>query len=164
MPGILAAAAIAGLQFDDFALKKPALLNAALILGTCLAIYQIVLGWLIMPIFSDLFQKSDIAGRAIRTAIQAQPGILYAIRGDIEHGKPSDLNNNVLAYVPSQVRDIHIEDLASVPTPAWVMVPEEKVAQVRALRPDLRITVRAILHEDRISNLLELGAGCPPTP
>jgi hypothetical protein len=44
------------------------------------------------------------------------------------------------------------------------MVPEEKVAQVRALRPDLRITVCAILHEDRISNLLELGAGCPPTP
>jgi hypothetical protein len=67
-------------------------------------------------------------------------------------------NNNVLAYVPSRVRDIPIEELPAVPPPAWLVVPAEKVPQIRALRPDLQITLRAILREDRLTHLLELRA------
>jgi hypothetical protein len=71
-----------------------------------------------------------------------------------------DLNNNVLAYVPSRVRDIPIEELFSVPAPAWVMISAEWAAQaqaqMQARRPDLRVTLRAVLHEDRLSYLIDL--------
>jgi 4-amino-4-deoxy-L-arabinose transferase-like glycosyltransferase len=154
MPAVLAIAAIAGLLFDRYRSEWPKLVNAALFVAASLAIYQIVLSWLVMPLMPDMFRKSQIAGRTVAAAIAAQPATLYATHLDPIHGW--DLNNNVLAYIPSRVRDIPAESLASVPTPAWVLVPAEKVAQVRALRPDLQITLRAILHEDRLSHLIEL--------
>ena len=158
LPAVLAVAAMAGLIFERFRAERPALVNAALVLAIWLAAYQIILGWLVMPLVPDLFQKNRTAGRTIAAAIEAQPGTLYAIHDAVHMEADWDRNNNVLAYVPSRVRDIPIEELPSVPPPAWVIVPAEKVPQVRALRPDLQITLRAILHEDRVSHLIELRA------
>jgi 4-amino-4-deoxy-L-arabinose transferase-like glycosyltransferase len=148
MPALPAIAAMAGLAFDRFRVERPGLVNVALGIAAILTTYQLLIGWLAMPLMPDRFQKSRLAGQAVATLVRTEPATLYAM-----HGR---LNNNVLAYVPAPVREVPFADLPSVPTPAWALVTPDQFHELQAMRSDLQITQRATFDADDTYYLIDL--------
>jgi 4-amino-4-deoxy-L-arabinose transferase-like glycosyltransferase len=139
MPAVPGVAVLAGLGFDRFRGERPALLNAATGVGVALAFYQLVLCWIVMPALPHLFDRSRRAAFEISAAIAAHPATLYALDRD---------PYNVLGYL-SPVRIMPIEDFATLRTPAWALLTSQlQEQQVRDARPDLDMTVAAVVEYD----------------
>lgn len=139
MPAALTVAALAGLGFDRYRRESPALVNAALVVGALLALYQLVLCWLVMPGEPSLFDRSRRAASAISAAMVAHPATLYT---------PDRDPYNVLAYL-RPVRIVPLEDFRTLEAPAWAIIKFSGQEQrMRALRPDLDITVAAVVEYD----------------
>ena len=148
MPAAPALATLAGILFDEWKVQKPRLIATALTIGILVAAYGVILGWVAMPLFPDLFQKSRIAAQPILPVRAAAKGPLYVVH--------ETLNNNLLVYVPSLIRDIPQDDLAKLTAPSLAILTPSEVEKLKAARPDLEVTLRAILHEDKISHLIEI--------
>jgi 4-amino-4-deoxy-L-arabinose transferase-like glycosyltransferase len=139
MPALPAVAVLGGLGFDRYRGQRPALVNAAIGLGALLALYPLVLCWIAMPALPHLFDRSRRAAFEISAAIAAHPATLYALDRD---------PYNVLAYL-SPVRIMPIEELAGLQAPAWALLTSQgQEQQVRDARPDLDMTVAAVVEYD----------------
>jgi 4-amino-4-deoxy-L-arabinose transferase-like glycosyltransferase len=150
MPAALAVAVLGGLAFERFRQVRPALVRAALCVAACLLGYGVVVNWLVMPLWLDAFQRSRIAARAINAAVEAEPAPIS--------GEPVTFNNNVMAYIPSAIRMIPADKLSTLEGPAWAFLSLDQVERLRALRPDLKIGLRAVVHEDKVSHLVRIEA------
>ena len=148
MPGLLAFAAAAGLAFEHFRIVRPKLVNAALMVGAVLIVFQITLSWLVMPAAPYLFSSSRIAATTVMSVRSSNRSTLYM---DIE-----SINKNVLGYIPQPVRLVRFDELLRVQPPAWMLVSSESARKLTGLRPDAKL--RAIVTNNGTLSLLELGA------
>jgi len=151
MPAMPALAALAGLAFDRYRSERPRLVNAALMVGTILAAYQIALCWLVMPAAPGLFDRNRSAALVISAAIAARPATLYV--------PAESYDNNVLGYIDPPLRIVPLEDFRDLTAPAWALTSIESHEQrIRELRPDLDIAVRAVVLPGVNAHLLDLRA------
>jgi 4-amino-4-deoxy-L-arabinose transferase-like glycosyltransferase len=148
MPGLLAFAAAAGLAFEHFRIVRPKLVNAALMVGAVLIVFQITLSWLVMPAAPYLFSSSRIAATTVMSVMSSNRSTLYM---DIE-----SINKNVLGYIPQPVRLVRFDELLRVQPPAWMLVSSESARKLTGLRPDAKL--RAIVTNNGTLSLLEVGA------
>lgn len=148
MPAIFAVAAIAGLAFERFRVARPNLVNAAVLVGAALGAYQIVLSWLVMPAFSELFQRTRIAAGVITTVMGNSSATLYA--------NSETRDTGVFAYMRKPLRIVPFDDLQRLQAPVWILVGAEYERRFREAHPDADIGTHVILSTDEKHHLLEL--------
>jgi 4-amino-4-deoxy-L-arabinose transferase-like glycosyltransferase len=139
IPAVPAVAAAAGLAFDRLRSSMPRLINLSLAALACLATYQIVVGWILMPNFQWLFAKSRITGSTVASAIAANPATLYAVGGAA--------NSSLIAYIPTKVRLVALNQLATAPLPAWAVLNAEQLDRLRLSDPKLHGSVRLVMRD-----------------
>jgi 4-amino-4-deoxy-L-arabinose transferase-like glycosyltransferase len=136
IPAVPAVAAAAGLAFDRMRSEVPRLANLSLAVLVGLTVYQITIGWVLMPNFPGPYAKSRITGSLMEAAIETHPSAMLYSAGAAD---------TPLAYVPSHIRRITLEELAKVPAPAWAVVTRAQLDVLRQARPELRASVRLIM-------------------
>ncbi len=132
MPIAPSLAVLAGISWD--ALEKSrywAMRRVAGVLLSLLIAYQFVLVIVIMPLLSNRFGENRIAGKAIEQAIRAEPAPAYCLR----------LDTNVFFYVHVPLQCLDLRAMASLTTPAWLLMPRPAVSDFAQLRPDLNVRV-----------------------
>ena len=134
MPALLALAAIAGLGYEWLRAQHPKLFNVGVATACGLALYPLVLGWVVMPLKPELFQKNRQDAQLIMTHMRERPGTLYST--------PLTVKNNSLSYVPQPIRTMQVADIAKLKSLEWVLLGPDEAQHLRALRPDLAVTQR----------------------
>ena len=132
MPIAPSLAVLAGTAWD--ALQEPrysAVRRFAAVALSLFIVYQVVLVVVIMPLFTDRFGETRLAGKTIEQAIRAAPAPAYCLR----------LDTNILFYVREPFRCLDLQGLAAVTPPAWLLIPHAAVAEFARLRPDLDVRV-----------------------
>jgi 4-amino-4-deoxy-L-arabinose transferase-like glycosyltransferase len=137
MPMAPSLAVLAGIAWD--ALEKSrfwAVRRFAAVALSLLIVYQVVLVVVIMPLFSDRFGETRLAGKAIEQAIRAAPAPAYCLR----------IDTNVFFYLHVPLRCLDLPGMAALTPPMWLLMPHSDVATFAQLRPDLdpRIVVDAL--------------------
>jgi 4-amino-4-deoxy-L-arabinose transferase-like glycosyltransferase len=133
MPATMTLAVVCGLMFECWRTSRPRAVASALFV--CYLIFGglLVRGWIVMPFWPHLFQASQIASRAVTTYLQQRPGPLYVTAASADY--------NMLAYVRAPVREVGLDELARLDTPAIaVLLPEELEALSRQ-NPNLHFVV-----------------------
>jgi 4-amino-4-deoxy-L-arabinose transferase-like glycosyltransferase len=128
MPIAPALCVLAGLAWDGLETSKYWGLRRLTGAVLCaLVVYQLVLVFVIMPLYAEAFGGSRSAGEAITRAIEDAPAPAYC----------TDLPTNQLFYVRAPVRCVSATELPSIAPPAWLIVPKSSVTAIEQLRPDL---------------------------
>jgi hypothetical protein len=91
--------------------------------------YQLALTTLVMPIFSDRFGASRLAGTAIDAAIAGDPAPPYC----------TGLDTNQLFYLHRPIRCIDPAEMKVLALPAWLVTPHGLLDAFLSLRPDLKV-------------------------
>lgn len=139
MPAALGIAALAGIGFDGCRHARPALLKSALGITALLALYQIVLCWVVMPGQPSLFDRPRRAASAISAVMAVRPATLYALDRD---------PYNTLAYL-HPVRIVPLDEFGTVKAPAWFITKfDYQLQRIRQSRPDLDISAVAAVEVD----------------
>jgi 4-amino-4-deoxy-L-arabinose transferase-like glycosyltransferase len=128
MPIAPAVCVLAGLAWDALETSRYSWLRR--LTGTLLCVlvvYQLVLALVVMPLYAKAFGGSRLAGEQITRAIDSAPAPAFC----------TGLPTNQLFYVRAPLRCISETELASIPPPAWLIVPRSSVPAVEQLRPDL---------------------------
>jgi hypothetical protein len=132
MPIAPSLAVLAGIGWDALEKSKYSILRWATSALLCLfLIYQLVLVLVIMPLFSDAFGASRIAGEVIERAIRAARAPAYC----------TDLYTNQLFYMHASMRCIDPRGMESITPPAWIIIPRSSLPAFARLRPDLDVRV-----------------------
>jgi 4-amino-4-deoxy-L-arabinose transferase-like glycosyltransferase len=132
MPIAASLAVLAGIGWD--ALEKSGHSIVRRIAGTVLGLlvaYQVVLVVAIMPMFSDRFGETRLAGNAIERAIRAAPAPAYCLR----------LDTNVFFYLRVPLQCLDLGGMAALTPPAWLLMPHPAVSEFARLRPDLDVQI-----------------------
>ena len=128
MPIAPALCVLAGLAGDALETSKYSSLRRLTSGLLCvLVIYQLVLVFVVMPLYAEAFGGSRLAGELITRAIDNAPAPVFC----------TDLNTNQLFYVRAPLRCIGATEWASIPPPAWLIVPRSSVSAIEELRSDL---------------------------
>jgi 4-amino-4-deoxy-L-arabinose transferase-like glycosyltransferase len=96
-----------------------------------LAIYQLVLVVVIIPLYSDRFGQGRSDGRAIDRAIHAAPAPVYC----------TNIDTNQLFYVSRPITCLNDAAWRSLEPPAWLVTGRERLAPLAAMRPDLTLHI-----------------------
>jgi 4-amino-4-deoxy-L-arabinose transferase-like glycosyltransferase len=96
-----------------------------------LVVYQVLLVVVIMPLFSDRFGETRLAGEAIGRAIRAAPAPAYGVW----------LDTDVLFYAKISLQRLEMTGLGAISAPAWLVIPAPDLALFGNLRPDLKASV-----------------------
>jgi len=134
MPMAPSLAVLAGIAWDGLKKSRYAVMRSiSAIAVSLLALYQVLLVVVVMPLFADRFGWTRLAGKTIEQTISAAPAPAYCLH----------LDTNMLFYVhvPLQCRDM--QGLAALTPPAWLLIPVPYVAEFASLRPDLNVKVVA---------------------
>jgi hypothetical protein len=148
MPGMLALAAVAGLAFERYRNERPQFIQAALVVGSVLLLYRVVLSWVVMPALPDVFRTSRNVAMSVSAVVNAQPAKLYVAA--------ETLNKNIVAYLREPLRVVRFDELRQVSPPAWVLAAPEVTEVLKRERPDLDLVVRGSFYENGIQQLIEL--------
>jgi 4-amino-4-deoxy-L-arabinose transferase-like glycosyltransferase len=132
MPIAPALCVLAGLAWDALETSKYSVLRRLTGALLCaFVVYQLVLVFVVMPLYAEAFGGSRSAGEAITRAIEDAPAPAYC----------TDLPTNQLFYVRAPVRCVSATELASIAPPAWLIVPKSSVPAIEQLRSDLDAAV-----------------------
>jgi 4-amino-4-deoxy-L-arabinose transferase-like glycosyltransferase len=96
-----------------------------------LAIYQLALVVVIIPLYSDRFGQGRSDGRAIDQAIRAAPAPVYC----------TNIDTNQLFYVSEPITCLDDAAWLALAPPAWLVTGRERLAPLAAMRPDLTLHV-----------------------
>jgi hypothetical protein len=146
MPAVLALAAAAGLAFERLRSEQPRLVNGALAVIGGLAIYQIVLSWIVMPAAPQKFERSRAIAQAVESAIRTEPATLY--------GLAPDFNKNVFAYIRAPIRVVWTREFRAQPRPAWILVSRHLAQQLQKADPQLSFQLRAVFDDPAATELI----------
>jgi 4-amino-4-deoxy-L-arabinose transferase-like glycosyltransferase len=128
MPIAPAVCVLAGLAWDALEASTYSWLRRLTGALLCLLIvYQLVLAFVVMPLYAEAFGGSRLAGESITRAIEAAPAPVFC----------TELSTNQLFYVRAPVRCITATELASIAPPAWLIVPKSTVPAIVQLRSGL---------------------------
>jgi 4-amino-4-deoxy-L-arabinose transferase-like glycosyltransferase len=96
-----------------------------------LAVYQLALVVVIIPLYSDRFGQGRSDGRAIDQAIRAAPAPVYC----------TNIDTNQLFYVSEPITCLNDAAWLALKPPAWVVTGRGRLAPLAAMRPDLTLHV-----------------------
>lgn len=137
MPGTMTLAIVCGIMFEEWRDSHRKVIVSALFITYLIFFGLLVRGWVIMPLWPQLFEQSRIAGATISSAVQHRHGPLYVIQGSSEL--------NALSYVPGRIQTVTLDNLAQLQTDSMAMLrPDERQALVRKA-PALRLVDKAHL-------------------
>jgi 4-amino-4-deoxy-L-arabinose transferase-like glycosyltransferase len=145
MPAILAVAALAGLGYERARAEWPRMLDVAFGLALTFAVYGVAIGWIAMPLRPDLFQASRISADKMLAEMRQSPAPLICTFNSI--------NNNVISYLPAPIHMVPIAEFSKLKAPLWAYIYADEAARVRKMRPDLTVTLRAVIHNGTNADL-----------
>jgi 4-amino-4-deoxy-L-arabinose transferase-like glycosyltransferase len=132
MPIAPSLAVLAGLAWERLESTRYVIVRRAATTIVCLlALYQLVLSIVMVPLLRDRFGENRIAGKAIEQAILADPAPAYCLR----------LDTNIFFYVHVPLHCLDLQAMAALDPPAWLLMPHAAVAQFAASRPDLNVRI-----------------------
>ncbi len=125
-PMLPALCVFGGLAYDMLAARRPQIVAPLLLLTAGLLIYA--LGYAVAsPLLPMRFRPTQIEAARITQLVQAAPGPIY---------RTGDTALNVLPYVPGRILNATLDELGTVPGPAWMVLPADEAAALLARRPD----------------------------
>ena len=125
-PMVPALCVFGGLAYDALAARRPQIVAPLLLLTAGLLVYA--LGYAIAsPLLPMRFRPTQIEAAQIAELVRAAPGPIY---------RTGDTALNVLPYVPGRIRNAALEELGTVPGPAWMVLPAADAEALLARRPD----------------------------
>ncbi|MGO9359317.1 MAG: ArnT family glycosyltransferase [Xanthobacteraceae bacterium] len=131
MPIAPAIAVLAGFAWDRLgATREVWLRNVATGVVAALAIYQLVLANIIVPLYAERFGSARTDGEKIAAAVQAEAVPIYC-------EDPS--NSDQLFYARLEVHCFHNEQYYAIVAPAWLLASQADLDQLAQHRPDLDI-------------------------
>jgi hypothetical protein len=101
-------------------------------IATGLGIYQLIVGWIAMPLLPDLRGGARSATILITKTIGQAPAPLFV--------SYDNLPKNALAFVPDPIRALPSPQLVNIPLPAWVLLTRTELEQIESARPAWRVT------------------------
>jgi 4-amino-4-deoxy-L-arabinose transferase-like glycosyltransferase len=130
MPIAPSIAVLGGIGWDALDKSRYAVARRIMaIVLSLLAVYQLLLVVVVMPLFADRFGETRLAGEAIGRTIRAAPAPAYCLH----------LDTNMLFYAKVQVQCLDMTHLAAVTPPAWLLIPAPDLAELAHLRPAARL-------------------------
>ncbi len=142
MPGTLGLAVVAGLMFARWRRIHSRVIVVTLVTAYVIAVFVMVLGWIVMPLKPDWFQESQIAGRTIDAVRREVPGPLYIVTESAEH--------NMLVYVKGPVHEVALDGLTSLTTPALAVLTADEEAALARKKPTLRLHDLATVRSQKL--------------
>ncbi len=125
-PMVPALCVFGGLAYDALAARRPEIVAPLLLLTAGLLVYA--LGYSVAsPFLPARFRPTQIEAARITRLVQAAPGPIY---------RTGDTALNVLPYVPGRIRNATLDDLGTVPGPAWMVLPADEAEALLARRSD----------------------------
>jgi 4-amino-4-deoxy-L-arabinose transferase-like glycosyltransferase len=129
MPIAPAVAVLAGIAWDRLgATRHVWLRNVATGVVAALAIYQLVLSNIIVPLYAERFGTARADGEKIAAAVQAEAVPIYC-------EDPS--NSNQLFYARIQLHCFHNTEYYAIVAPAWLLASQADLDELARARPDL---------------------------
>jgi 4-amino-4-deoxy-L-arabinose transferase-like glycosyltransferase len=126
LPMVLPLCVFGGLAYDALAARRPEIVAPLLLLTAGLLVYA--LGYSIAsPLLPIRFRPTQIEAARITEATRAAPGPIY---------RTEDTALNVLPYVPVRILNATLNELGTVPGPAWMVLPAAEAETLLARRPD----------------------------
>ena len=129
MPIAPAVAVLGGMGWD--AIKSTGLSRLRWIAGGLVTVFvgfQVALVTVIIPMYADRFAATRLDGEALERVIRAAPAPVFC----------TDFATNQLSYVRIPMQCLDHAALASLATPAWLLIPQRELPQIDSLRPDLK--------------------------
>jgi 4-amino-4-deoxy-L-arabinose transferase-like glycosyltransferase len=96
-----------------------------------LALYQLALVLVVMPLYSDRFEQGRSDGRAIDRVIRAEPAPVYC----------ASIDSNQLFYLSQPITCLDAAHRQLLDPPAWLVMNRNTVMEFAAMRPDLTVHV-----------------------
>ena len=133
MPMTMTLAVVCGLMYECRRNSQPRVVASALFVSYLIFGGLLFRGWFVMPLWPQLFQASEIAGRAVAAYMQERRGPLYVIGASAEY--------NMLAYVGAPVREVALDKLAQLDTEATAILLPEELQALSRQNPHLHFVV-----------------------
>jgi hypothetical protein len=132
MPIAPSLAVLAAIAWDRLEESRYVIVRRTATTVLCLLmIYQFALATVAVPLLSDRFGETRIAGKSIEQAILAAPAPAYCLR----------LDTNIFFYVHVPLQCLDLQRMAALTPPAWLLMPRAAVAEFAQLRPDLDVRI-----------------------
>jgi len=133
MPMTPTLAVVCGLMFGRWCRVQPRVIASALFVCCLIFGGLLIRGWIVMPLWPQLFQSSEIAGRAIAARVQERPGPLYVIGASTDY--------NMLTYVRTPVREVALGELARLKRESTAILLPEELQDLSRQNPHLQFIV-----------------------
>ncbi|MGO9628490.1 MAG: ArnT family glycosyltransferase [Xanthobacteraceae bacterium] len=124
LPMVLPLCVFGGLGYDLLSEKRPQIVAPIMVLTAALLVYAVVYA-LASPFLPTRYRQAWLDAERITAAMQAAPGPLY---------RTGDTGLNVLPYVPGKILIATPDELATIPGPAWMLLPNDQANALLARR------------------------------
>jgi 4-amino-4-deoxy-L-arabinose transferase-like glycosyltransferase len=146
LPMVLPLCVFGGLGYNYLSAWRPQVVAPILAMSTVFLAYALVYS-AAAPFMPMRYRQAEIDGANVKKLVQANPAPIYTIGA---------VALNVLPYVPGQIRNEPLDQLAALSGPAWLVVGNSDADTLLARRPD-KLRVAMPLGEDLQWRLLWLG-------
>jgi len=134
LPMAPALAVFGGLAYDELSLRRPQIVAPLLLVTMALLLYA--LGYsLASPFFPQQFRQPQVEGAQVSALIHNAPGTIYVT---------SDAALNLLPYLPEPILYASLDQMITVPAPAWMIVTPEAATALLARRAGKLEVVRPL--------------------
>ncbi len=124
-PMLLPLCVFAGLGYDQLSARRPQLLAPVFAVTAALLLYA--LGYAVAsPFFPMQFRHEKVQAEQAAALLQAAPGTIYW---------SGDVALNILPYLPGHILNASLEELATTPGPAWMIMTADDANALLARRP-----------------------------
>ena len=153
MPGFMAIAALAGLEFDTARKTNPRLTTVTTAIAAVLGLYGIAVNCVVMPLYPDRFRAQAILGQTVNSIVAGNPAPVCVTE--------AALHRNLLLYLSAPVRVMPFAATTQLTPPCWGMVTPSEESALRTTRRDVTITTRLELFGGTV-HLVEIAGSRSP--
>ena len=124
-PMVLPLCVFGGLGYDQLSARWPQIVAPILVVTAALLIYAF--GYAVAsPFFPMQFRHEKVQAEQAAALVDAAPGTIYW---------SGDVALNILPYLPGQILNASLDELAKVPGPAWMIMTNDDANALMARRP-----------------------------
>lgn len=127
LPMVPPVCVLGGLAYDALGKRWPQLVALGVVMALTVLVYATALSVIAAPLLPRQFRQTRIDAARVTELVRAQPAPLY---------RTGDTALNVLPYVPGRIANIELNELETMPGPAWIAVPAAQAAMLMAKRPN----------------------------
>ena len=114
-----------GLGYDQLSARWPQIVAPILVVTAALLVYA--LGYAVAsPLFPMQFRHEKVQAEQAAVLVDAAPATIYW---------SGDVALNILPYLPGQILNASLDQLAKVPGPAWMIMTNDDANALMARRP-----------------------------